>query len=174
MELPDLKPYTEAELIELGNMLGMEHQRRREEEQQRAGAAVIIQDLVETGTITEPESVTEDTLPDTVDKVPAWKDPGTDHSRMYLQGRIVSFEGKVYKNTLALNPYCPETLNGGWADITAQIVPSEKPQPWVQPLGAHDSYRLGAVVTHDGKTWKNTSDGNAFAPGVFGWEVIDG
>lgn len=41
--------------------------------------------------------------------------------------------------------------------------------PWQQPLGAHDTYQVDEVCTHNGFRWINTSPNNAFAPGVFGW-----
>ena len=44
--------------------------------------------------------------------------------------------------------------------------------PWVQPLGAHDSYDLGAKVTHNGQTWVSDYANNVWEPGVFGWSVI--
>ena len=40
---------------------------------------------------------------------------------------------------------------------------------WVQPLGAHDAYPLGAKVTHKGKTWTSTAAANVWRPGVYGW-----
>lgn len=47
---------------------------------------------------------------------------------------------------------------------------------WVQPTGAHDSYRLGAIVTHGGKRWINVVPVNVWAPGVAGWreQTADG
>jgi hypothetical protein len=48
--------------------------------------------------------------------------------------------------------------------------------PWVQPKGAHDAYKFGAIVTRNGKTWKCTATdangNNVWAPGVFGWTEI--
>lgn len=40
---------------------------------------------------------------------------------------------------------------------------------WVQPVGAHDAYRSGAVVTHDGKMWVSLIPFNVWEPGVSGW-----
>ena len=37
-------------------------------------------------------------------------------------------------------------------------------QPWVQPSGAHDAYRLGATVTLDGKTWRSLLPFNVWRP----------
>ena len=41
--------------------------------------------------------------------------------------------------------------------------------PWAQPQGAHDAYRIGAVVTHNGKTWESLTPANVWGPGVSGW-----
>ena len=43
---------------------------------------------------------------------------------------------------------------------------------WVQPLGATDAYKLGDIVMHKGKKWKNSIDNNVWEPGVYGWEEI--
>ena len=43
---------------------------------------------------------------------------------------------------------------------------------WVQPLGGHDAYPVGARVTHNGKTWESTTPANVWAPGVYGWVVL--
>lgn len=41
---------------------------------------------------------------------------------------------------------------------------------WVQPLGAHDAYQLNDIVSHNGKNWISTVDGNTWEPGVYGWK----
>lgn len=43
---------------------------------------------------------------------------------------------------------------------------------FVQPTGAHDAYKKGDKVTHDGKYWVSTADANVWEPGVYGWEEI--
>jgi hypothetical protein len=43
------------------------------------------------------------------------------------------------------------------------------PPDWVQPLGAHDAYALGDLVTHDEQTWVSTIDANVWEPGVSSW-----
>lgn len=40
--------------------------------------------------------------------------------------------------------------------------------PWVQPLGAHDAYAIGAIVTHNGATWESIVDANVWEPGTVG------
>ena len=42
-------------------------------------------------------------------------------------------------------------------------------EEWVQPTGAHDVYRAGAVVTHNGKEWESLTPANVWEPGVSGW-----
>ena len=49
---------------------------------------------------------------------------------------------------------------------------SDEPQPWVQPEGSHDAYKLGVKVTHKGYVWENIVDNNVWEPGVYGWKVV--
>ena len=43
---------------------------------------------------------------------------------------------------------------------------------WAPPTGAHDAYHTGDVVSHNGKLWKSTRDGNTSAPGSDEWWEI--
>lgn len=46
--------------------------------------------------------------------------------------------------------------------------------PWTQPVGAHDAYPEGIVVSHSGKEWRSLISGNVWEPGVSGWrEEVD-
>lgn len=47
--------------------------------------------------------------------------------------------------------------------------PADEWPEWIQPTGAHNAYANGAKVTHNGKRWVSTADGNVWAPGVYGW-----
>lgn len=40
---------------------------------------------------------------------------------------------------------------------------------WTQPLGSHDAYKKGDVVSYEGKNYISTVDGNVWQPGVYGW-----
>ena len=42
-------------------------------------------------------------------------------------------------------------------------------EEWKAPTGAHDAYRQGATVTHNGKTWESLTPANVWEPGVSGW-----
>jgi hypothetical protein len=45
---------------------------------------------------------------------------------------------------------------------------------WVQPLGAHDAYAIGAKVLFGGKVWESTIDNNVWSPAVYpaGWKEV--
>ena len=42
---------------------------------------------------------------------------------------------------------------------------------WEQP-DSTNPYAKGDKVTHNGKTWISTADGNVWEPGVYGWEEV--
>lgn len=55
------------------------------------------------------------------------------------------------------------------ARASGAITAPEQGEQWKQPLGAHDAYAKGDVVTHDGVQWVSTVTPNTWAPGVSGW-----
>ena len=65
------------------------------------------------------------------------------------------------------------TSQDGWTpDVTPALwvkISVEEWPEWVQPTGAHDAYRIGAKVSHNGKHWINGLDFNIYEPGVAGW-----
>lgn len=42
---------------------------------------------------------------------------------------------------------------------------------WTQPLGGHDAYKKGDVVSYNDKNYISTVDNNVWQPGVYGWTV---
>ena len=67
-----------------------------------------------------------------------------------------------------LNPV--SVVAGAEADLPERA----EGEVWLQPQGAHDAYREGAVVLHRGKTWRSVTPINVWEPGVSGWrEVAD-
>lgn len=42
---------------------------------------------------------------------------------------------------------------------------------WTQPLGSHDAYMKGDIVSFEDQLWISTVDGNVWQPGVYGWEI---
>lgn len=53
--------------------------------------------------------------------------------------------------------------------------PSIEWPDWVQPVGSTDAYSKGDKVSHNGKHWVSTVEGehtNTWEPGVFGWDEV--
>lgn len=44
---------------------------------------------------------------------------------------------------------------------------------WVQPTGAHNTYNTGDKVSYNGQHYVCTVDANVYAPGVYGWQLIN-
>ena len=96
-------------------------------------------------------------------------------NKKYLIGEIVKYgvnidnETQLYKITVehvSQAQYPPNT------DIThySKIGFTEDGTTiWTQPLGGHDAYDKGDVVSHNGKIWVSDVDGNVWEPGVYGW-----
>ena len=55
------------------------------------------------------------------------------------------------------------------ADRYAAAIGRQDGDPWQAPTGAHDAYRQGATVTHNGKLWESLTPANVWQPGVSGW-----
>lgn len=55
-----------------------------------------------------------------------------------------------------------DRANEIWGDATGR----EDGDEWVQPEGAHDAYRLGAIVAHGRREWESLRAGNNFEPGT--------
>lgn len=55
------------------------------------------------------------------------------------------------------------------ADRYAAAIGRQDGDPWQAPTGAHDAYRQGATVTHNGKEWESLAPANVGQPGVSGW-----
>lgn len=119
----------------------------------------------------------------------------------YQIGERVTFGGEVWVSIIANNTWSPEGYPAGWERVEAlEPEPDPDPEPeepldpeeptdpdpeepvepeepaspaaWVQPVGAHDAYQLGDLVTFNGVVWRSIHDGaNTWEPGVWGWEV---
>ena len=102
-----------------------------------------------------------------VDLWPAWA-----AGVSYAVDEIVRHEGSLYKAVQA------HTSQADWTPdvvpaLFAEIAPPGLIAEWVQPTGAQDTYSLGDLVTHVGKTWESTVDNNSWEPGVYGWVEVE-
>ncbi len=95
-------------------------------------------------------------------------------SIVYAAGDRVLRDGLLYR---CLQPH---TSQAAWTPTDAQslwakvLIPIQGEIPeWEQPESTNP-YAKGDKVTHNGKTWESTIDGNVWEPGVYGWvEVAD-
>ena len=93
---------------------------------------------------------------------PAWA-AGTSYS---TDDRI-EYGGNLYRCVQAhrsQTDWTPPATPALWVLVSLEEWPD-----WVQPLGAHDAYNIGAKVTHAGKRWTSDIDANVWEPGVYGW-----
>ena len=94
----------------------------------------------------------------------------------YIKDQIRRHNGALYRclsDHTSQADWTPDTAPSLWVGISD---PAEEWPKWGQPVGAHDSYNTGDKVSHDGKHWISTTDGNVWEPGVYGWteETADG
>ena len=104
----------------------------------------------------------------TPDKTPAlWKEvreggAAWDSKAVYAKDALVTHAGRTWKSLQDGNANREPGVVGTWRDTAV-------PPLWVAPAGTVGAWGVGDVVTYGGKTWRNTSANNAFAPGVWGW-----
>ena len=97
--------------------------------------------------------------------------PGTD----YTPGRILKYGEDGNGDTVLYSVVQAHTSAGNWLpDDTSALYKrigfTESGVPlWVQPLGAHDAYAKGDLVSHNGVEWVSDINGNVWEPGVYGW-----
>lgn len=100
---------------------------------------------------------------------PEWSGDGVQYSK----------DDRVRYNERLAKCLQPHTSQPDWAPGVAPSLwvwvsdPGVEWPAWVQPVGAHDAYNTGAKVSHNGKHWISTSDGNVWEPGVYGWTEQD-
>ena len=87
----------------------------------------------------------------------------------YKTGARVRYNGLLYRvlqGHTSLANWTPDAAVSLFVRIDE---PGEAWPVWIQPLGAHDAYPLGAQVTHGGGRWLSAVDGNIWEPGIYGW-----
>lgn len=119
----------------------------------------LITDLQEQGKLDTPEAAQQaPETPEQVESIPAWVDPGTDHTRMYHQGDVVRHDGKVYiSRHVFLNSWMPGAFGVDsriWEDITPAPIDEETGEPQIIAWGVGQEVQPGDLRTHDGQTWR--------------------
>ena len=73
---------------------------------------------------------------------------------------------RVLQDHTAQADWTPDAAPSLWAKV---LIPDPTQIPeWEQP-DSTNPYAKGDKVTHNGKTWISTIDGNVWEPGVYGW-----
>ena len=95
----------------------------------------------------------------------------------WQSGKSYSVGDRVQYNSILYRCVQVHTSQNDWTpDVTPAlwvIVSIEEFPEWVQPTGAHDSYNKGDKVSYNGKHYVCTVDSNVYAPGVYGWDLLD-
>lgn len=112
------------------------------------------------------DELSEDELLDMIDLYEVYL---TDNE--YKVGDVFNYEGKLYKviqEHTSLESWIPSELPA----IYLNLLPENVIPEWVQPTGAHDSYSVGDKVIFEGEVYISTVDSNVWAPGAYGWEIV--
>ena len=134
---------------------------RTYKEQREAAAAIAFVVLAEGGQIDAATAAEQSAL------FAEWV-PGVN----YTVGQFRRYGGTLYRCVQAhasQEGWEPDKTASLWA-VTSD--PAEEWPEWSQPIGAHDAYRAGDQVSHGGKHWVSSQDGNVWEPGVYGWDEI--
>ena len=102
-----------------------------------------------------------------VELFPKWKT-----NKEYNVDDRVSYNDTLYKCLTAhtsQDTWMPDVSPSLWVRVDN---PAEEFPGWIQPVGATDSYPLGAKVSHNDKHWISDYDNNTWEPGVFGWSEV--
>lgn len=102
-----------------------------------------------------------------IELFPVWKTDAT-----YAVGDRVRYNDTLYKCLTAHDAqasWTPADSPSLWVRVDN---PAEEFPEWIQPLGATDAYPLGAKVSHNGKHWISTVDGNVWEPPTMWDEVV--
>lgn len=108
----------------------------------------------------------EDAL-EAIELFPRWSETAE-----YSAGDRVRYGELLYKCLLdhqAQASWTPDTATSLWVRVDD---PAEEWPEWRQPLGSTDAYRFGAKVSHNGKHWISTVDGNVWEPPTMWDEVL--
>ena len=99
-----------------------------------------------------------------VELFPAWA-----IGKAYAVNDRAQYNGTLYKCIQAhtsQSDWMPSATPALWKTVSVDEYPE-----WVQPTGAHDAYNIGDKVTYNGQHYVCISNGNVYAPDVYGWQL---
>lgn len=112
---------------------------------------------------------------ETANVLEVWNYLELDNNQVLNAGEMILKDGEIYK--VKLTHFLYQVLNNfdtfyqhvaNLGDVLGGDVPE-----WIQPTGAHDAYKIGAKVKYNGKIYVSTVDNNVWAPGVYGWNLVN-
>lgn len=126
-----------------------------------------LRDLIHKATL----SLSDEDALDGVELFPAWEVDAA-----YTIGQRIRYEGTLYRCEQAhtsQESWTPDVTPALWTEVALPgVIPV-----WKQPTGAQDAYNTGDKVHYpdeNGPVYISTIDSNVWAPGVYGWEVVNG
>ena len=102
----------------------------------------------------------------------------SDGANPYLKGEYCIENDMIYKCLIDNTVYAPSILPSNWEKFENNVELENKEEdsttineilPWKQPESTNP-YKKDAKVSHNGKIWISTTDGNIWEPGIYGWE----
>lgn len=93
------------------------------------------------------------------------------NSYLDMEERVVALEGVI---TLLLNELCLSNTNHTFCDVERKEEIVSQVEPYKQPTGAHDAYKIGDKVSWNGGIYKSKINANVWSPTSYpaGWEKI--
>ena len=136
--------------------------RRRAAPAVEQAQAALVSELQEAGKLDKPKAVTLEEAVEALDKVPAWENPLTDHSKMYGQTNVITHNGRFWESTHAgLNSWEPGAQGVDeyiWRDVTQQVrstAPEENTaSPGAIPFAPELPVEEGDLIEYGGVVYK--------------------
>ena len=102
-----------------------------------------------------------------------WIAPTGAHD-MYKQGEWMIFTDGKYYECLNDTAYSPTDYSSAWRADGVEPEPELSIPEFVQPTGAHDTYKKGDKVSFNGKIYESLIDANTYSPSAYplGWQEI--
>lgn len=98
-----------------------------------------------------------------------WVQPRGAHDA-YRKDAVTAHAGKVWESLIPANVWEPGVT--GWRE---KVPAGSGPAPFRQPLGAHDAYQTGDMVTFEGAAYRSKINNNTWSPTAYpgGWELVN-
>ena len=124
--------------------------------------AELVSELQEAGKLDKPKDVTVEEAVKAPDKVPAWENPLTDHSKMYAKTNVITHNGRFWESTHAgLNSWEPGAQGVDeyiWRDVTERVRPTAPEEntasPGAIPFAPELPVEEGDLVEYEGVVYK--------------------